>query len=98
MSVNNGFFSYGSVLTFPTSSFQDTNYWVDPVFMPATGVPGPPTNVTATAGNASASVTWTAPSSGGTPSSYTVTPYIGTTAQPTTTRRRHGDERQRSRA
>jgi Domain of unknown function (DUF4082)/Fibronectin type III domain/Bacterial Ig domain len=85
MTVNNGFFTYGSSMMFPSSSFQDTNYWVDPVFMPATGVPGPPTNVTATAGNGSASVSWSAPTSGGTPANYVITPYVGTTAQATTT-------------
>jgi len=48
--------------------------------------PGAPTAVTATAGNASATVSWTAPPNGGsTILSYTITPYIGTTAQPTTT-------------
>ena len=41
--------------------------------------PGAPTGVTATPGNASATVTWTAPSNGGSAiTSYTVTPYIGT--------------------
>ena len=49
---------------------------------PAT-TPGAPTIGTATAGNASATVTWTAPSSnGGSPvTGYVVTPYIGATAQ-----------------
>ncbi len=79
--VNNGFFSYGSGITFPTSTFQDTNYYVDPTFAPATGAPGQPTNVTAAGGNASATVTWTAPLTGGAPTKYTVTPFIGTTAQ-----------------
>jgi Fibronectin type III domain/Domain of unknown function (DUF1929) len=38
--------------------------------------PGAPTAVTATAGNGSASVAWTAPADGGSPiTSYTVTPY-----------------------
>ena len=36
-------------------------------------------------GRTSANVTWTAPSSGGTPTSYKITPYIGTTAQTATT-------------
>jgi hypothetical protein len=85
MTVNNGLFTIGSSLAFPTSSYQDSNYWVDPVFQPATGVPGPPTNVTATAGNASASVSWSAPTSGGTPANYVITPYVGSTAQSTTT-------------
>jgi hypothetical protein len=44
--------------------------------------PGAPTGVSATAGNGSASVSWTAPSDGGSPiTSYTVTPYVGSTAQ-----------------
>ena len=44
--------------------------------------PGAPTGVTATAGNGKATVTWTAPSNGGsTITSYTITPYIGSTAQ-----------------
>jgi hypothetical protein len=50
-------------------------------------VPGTPTGVAATAGNGSASVSWTAPSSnGGSPiTSYTVTPYVGGVPQQTTT-------------
>ena len=44
--------------------------------------PGTPTGVMATAGNTSATVSWTAPANGGSPiTSYTVTPYIGTQAQ-----------------
>ncbi len=46
-------------------------------------VPGAPTIGTATAGNAKATLTWTAPASnGGSPiTGYTVTPYIGAAAQ-----------------
>ena len=52
---------------------------------PAT-VPAAPTNVTATAGDASAVVSWTAPANGGSAiTGYTVTPYIGATAQAVTT-------------
>jgi hypothetical protein len=48
--------------------------------------PGAPAGVTAVPGDAKATVTWTAPSNGGSPvTSYTVTPYVGGTAQPTTT-------------
>ena len=44
--------------------------------------PAAPTGVTATAGKASATVSWTAPNNGGSPiTAYTVTPYIGATAQ-----------------
>ncbi len=48
--------------------------------------PSAPTALTATPGNASATVSWTAPAANGSPiTSYTVTPYIGTVAQPATT-------------
>jgi hypothetical protein len=53
---------------------------VGPSSTPAS--PGSPTAVSATAGYNSASVSWTAPSAGSSPiTSYTVTPYIGSTAQ-----------------
>ena len=45
-------------------------------------VPSPPTAPSATAGDAQATVTWSAPANGGSPiTGYTVTPYIGTNAQ-----------------
>ena len=48
--------------------------------------PGAPTGVTATAGNGTANVSWTAPSDGGSPiTSYKITPYIGAAAQTPTT-------------
>jgi hypothetical protein len=49
-------------------------------------VPAAPTAVTATAGNGSANVGWTAPSNNGGSNitQYTVTPFIGSTAQATT--------------
>jgi hypothetical protein len=51
------------------------------VVKPAATVPGRPTGVTAVPGNGAASVSWTAPSTGGSPiTSYTVTPYAGSTA------------------
>ena len=43
------------------------------------------TGVSAAAGPGSATVSWSAPSSGGAPTSYKVTPYIGSTAQATKT-------------
>jgi hypothetical protein len=79
--TQNGVYSYGPSSTFPTSSFGAANYWVDPIFSPA-AVPGAASNATATAaGKTSATVSWSAPSSGGAVTSYTITPYIGATAQ-----------------
>jgi Domain of unknown function (DUF4082)/Bacterial Ig-like domain/Bacterial Ig domain len=60
--VNGGLFSYGSSNIFPTSTYKDSNFWVDVVFS-ATADPVPP------------SVTGTSPSSGQTsvPTSTSVT-------------------------
>ena len=81
----NGTFLYGNSSAFPTSTYNAANYWVDPIFsLTATSgsTPGVPTGVTATAGNSSVTVSWTAPSNSGgsTISSYTVTPYAGSVA------------------
>ena len=78
--VTNGVYSYGGSSTFPTNTFNAENYWVDVVFSPS-GPPGQVTNVTATAGYASAGVSWSAPTSGGAVTTYTITPYIGSAAQ-----------------
>ena len=53
---------------------------------PVATVPGAPTGATATAGNATAQMSWTAPASnGGSPiTGYVVTPYVGSVAQPAT--------------
>jgi Domain of unknown function (DUF4082)/Fibronectin type III domain/Bacterial Ig domain len=80
----NGVYAHSSTSTFPTSTFNATNYWVDLDFAP-TPVPGQVTGVSATEGRASATVQWSAPAGGGPVESYTVTPYIGTEAQPATT-------------
>ena len=80
----NGLYAYTSASAFPTSSFGASNYGVDVLFQPA-GAPGQVTGVTATAGQASASVSWTAPATGGPPTSYDITPYIGSAAQTATT-------------
>jgi hypothetical protein len=82
--VNNGVYSYGGVSSFPTNSFNGADYGVDVLFASAP-VPGGVSNVSATAGSRSATVSWTAPTSGGDPTSYKITPYIGSTAQPATT-------------
>jgi N,N-dimethylformamidase beta subunit-like, C-terminal/Domain of unknown function (DUF4082)/Fibronectin type III domain/Bacterial Ig domain len=82
--VGNGLYSYGTGTHFPTNTFDGENYWVDPIFAPAVP-PGQVTGVVATAGYASAGLTWTAPTTGGPVTSYVVTPYAGTAAQPATT-------------
>jgi Domain of unknown function (DUF4082) len=50
----NGVYAYGSTSSFPTSTYQETNYFVDVVFVPDTAadVPRAPTNLVATAINA----------------------------------------------
>ncbi len=75
---------YGASSSFPTNSYNGTNYWVDVMF--AFPAPGQPTNATAVdAGRTSATVSWTAPSTGGSVASYKVTPYVGVTPQTPTT-------------
>ncbi len=76
----NGVYTYGAGSSFPNSSFNGGDYAVDVLFDPPP-VPGQATGVTATAGQASASISWTAPSSGGPVTSYKITPYIGSSAQ-----------------
>ncbi|HEY1285353.1 MAG TPA: DUF4082 domain-containing protein [Solirubrobacterales bacterium] len=79
----NGLYEYSTASTFPQSTFHAENYWVDVLFAP-TGPSQPPgqvTNVSATAGMLQANVNWTPPSTGGAPSTYQITPYIGSTAQ-----------------
>src|SRR5262249_25191755 len=63
---------------------DDTAVYLDDISVTGTRptAPGAPSNVLAASGNASATVRWIAPANGGSPiTSYTVTPYIGTTAQ-----------------
>ena len=78
---------------------DDTWAYVDDVSVNTTGpatAPSAPTGATATAGSASATVSWTAPGNGGSPiTSYTVTPFVGATAQ--RRRRSPGPRRRRPR-
>ena len=83
-STTNSVYTYTSSPAFPTNTFTAENYWVDPVFTPSPA-PGQVVGVTASAGYASATVSWTAPSTGGPATTYTVTPWVGSTAQPSTT-------------
>ena len=68
---------------------DDSDMYLDDASVTGSGgptAPAAPTNVTATAGNASATVSWTAPANGGSSiTSYTVTPYVEGVAQPATT-------------
>src|SRR5262249_55501834 len=85
--VVNGVFTYAGSSAFPTSSVNASNYYVDPVFTPETfnNPPGQVGNVSATAGYASANITWSAPTSGDPVTTYPITPYIGSAAQTPTT-------------
>ena len=78
----------GTTYTFTVSASNANG--AGPVSAPSNAVtpsapaaPGAPTGVTATAGNASAAVSWTAPTNtgGSAITSYKVTPFIGSTAQ-----------------
>ena len=82
----NGVYAYSTTSVFPSSSYKATNYWVDVNFEPTpVTAPGQVTNVKATAGLGSANLTWSAPSSGGPVTKYTITPYIESKPQPVTT-------------
>jgi hypothetical protein len=81
-----GVFAYSSTSVFPNSTFNSNDYFVDVLFQPgAPATPEPPaapTNVSATPGPGQALVSWTVPSSNGSPiTGYTITPYIGSSAQ-----------------
>ncbi len=62
----NGVYAYAATSTLPTNSYDATNYWVDVLFAPASSASGPVTGVTASAQAGGASVSWSAPSTGGT--------------------------------
>src|SRR5438045_2225170 len=68
----NGVYSYAGIPTFPTSTFNATNYWVDVIFQTATNTPTPTPTPTA------------APSVTPTPSP-TATPTASPTAAPSGT-------------
>ncbi|KGN40630.1 N,N-dimethylformamidase beta subunit family domain-containing protein, partial [Knoellia aerolata] len=87
VSGGQGVYRYGTSSGFPTSTYNSENYWVDVVYSTGgPGVPKAPSGVIATAGDESAVVSWTEPADGGSPiTGYTVTPYIGGTAQTPTT-------------
>ncbi len=80
----NGVYTDSSSSTFPANADTGTNYWVDVSFTPQPA-PGAASNVTATAGYSSATLAWSAPTTGGPSTSYTITPYVAGTAQATTT-------------
>ncbi|HWF34837.1 MAG TPA: fibronectin type III domain-containing protein, partial [Solirubrobacteraceae bacterium] len=72
--------------TAPSVRYHMVAWEVLPATSGAPTPPSAPTGVSATAGNGGATVSWTAPSNGGSPiAKYTVTPYINGTAQTPTT-------------
>ena len=81
----NGVYVYSATNAFPTHTYKATNYWVDVLFEAAhPAAPGPVGSVTAQAGANSATVSWSAPTSGGAPTEYKITPYISGEAQTST--------------
>ncbi|MDX6654821.1 MAG: hypothetical protein QOH18_1535, partial [Solirubrobacterales bacterium] len=77
----NGVFLYNNGSAFPNQSYHAEYYWVDVLYTPDTPPPAPGavSGVTATAGPGRATVKWTAPTTGGVPTSYRITPYQGNT-------------------
>jgi Domain of unknown function (DUF4082)/Fibronectin type III domain len=76
----NGLYAYSSASTFPTGSWNATNYYVDVLY--SIPLPGQVTGASAVEnGSTSARVSWSAPSGGGPVTSYKVTPFVGSTAQ-----------------
>jgi hypothetical protein len=76
----------------PAFSTGAATTWLTSTVVLRTGEAGPPTapaapaNVTATAANGGATVNWSAPPTGNSPiTSYTITPYVGSTPQTPTT-------------
>ena len=75
----------GSVGTGPNTDWVMSTIVFKGLGSGAATVPGTPTNVSASPGNGAATVSWSAPSTGGGAlTSYTVTPYAAGLAQPST--------------
>jgi hypothetical protein len=72
-SGSNGVYRYGGD-AFPTSSYQSSNYWVDPLFLPGNGPTGSPTPSVAPTGPASP----TTPPSSTPPTSTSPSPTVST--------------------
>ena len=81
---SNGVFTYAGATTFPSSTEDGENFSVDVVFTPKLP-PGPVGTPTATPTPGGATVSFAAPTTGGPPTRYVVTPFIGSTAQTPTT-------------
>ena len=79
----NGVYAYSASSTFPTNSFKASNYYVDVDFEPgAATAPGQVAGVSASAATKQALLSWSEPTSNGSPiTGYRITPFIGTTAQ-----------------
>ncbi|RKQ94073.1 all-beta uncharacterized protein [Solirubrobacter pauli] len=71
--VANGVYAYASSATRPTLTYEAENYGVDVAFVPKLP-PGGVTLVNATAGPGSATVSFLAPATGGSPTRYVITP------------------------
>src|SRR5439155_929675 len=82
--VGNLWSASGQLLARGTFTGETASGWQTVSFAQPVPPPGQASNVIASAGNASAALTWNAPTSGGPVTTYIVTPYIGTTPQATT--------------
>ena len=81
----NGVYAYSATSTFPSSTLQRRQLLGRRHCTPSRRPGRSPARPRSTAGQHSADVSWTAPASGGPVTSYTITPYIGSTAQTPTT-------------
>ena len=88
-STRNGVYMYSATSTFPANSYGAGNYWVDPIFNRYAARPAPsPVCPRSRRASPRPRSSWTAPASGGSPTSYRITPYIGAVAQTAKTDRR----------
>jgi hypothetical protein len=83
--ANSALAPYGNYMLFIVNKKGVPSISTQLSLSPTPTAPAAPTGVSATGGEGAATVTWTAPSPGTSPiTSYTVTPYIGSTAQSST--------------
>lgn len=83
LTANAGFFGYGASPAFPTSQFNNANYFADVLFVSgvAATVPATPLAPTVAGGDSQVVVSWAAPADGGSAiTGYDVQQFVGATA------------------